>query len=356
MSSKEKLEKVLEYLIAGKADRAKDLLHNVFIEKARAIHEDLMNMDDDMDHESDLDDFHHDLEDPIDDLEGFSDEIEAEETMAEDADLEDMGDGDSMVDDTLSDMGDDDVDMMDNDLDDLGGDDMQDDDTDMLGMDDDLGDDDHSDMGLDGDVDVGAIESSMSDLEDALAQLKAEFEKLEAQDSEGTEDQDMDADMPMSDEEDTDVEHDEDEDEEVATDDDNEEMDESWLNEFDDLEESVSLEKVSMPSGEGEIGAGHYAPVETNKKSPVASAPTSVLGAKPVKTGEGATKSGYNRETAPATKGELPHTGDNRRKKSTDKMSKVSKEGDASAKLNKGTSDGFGEVNKTSPLSKSPRK
>lgn len=340
MSTK-KLEKVLEYLIAGKDDQAKDLLHSVFIEKARAIHEDLINMDEDHDdlEGDDMDEFLDDVEHKSDKMDEMSDEIEAEETMAEDetADLDaEIDMADDMDDDMADDMGDD-ADMMD------------------MGDVEDMGDEDH-DMDM-GDVDHSAIEDTMGDLEDALAQLKAEFEKLEAGEEAEGEEEDFASDEEG--EEDFDAGEEAGEEEEAADEESNEEeeeMDESWLAEFDDLDESISLEKVSVPHGEGEVGSGHYAPVETNKKSPVAGAPHAVLGAKPVKTGEGPTKSGFNLETAPSTKGELPHTEDNRRKKSTDKMSKVSKEGDSSAKLNKGTSDGFGEPNKTSPLSKSPRK
>ena len=93
-----KLEQVLEYLIAGKQDKAKELLHKVFIDKARKIHEDIMSddeYDDEVDYERDnqrqkdarKSDFgdgwkknimgKHDRQ-----LGNMSDEIDAEETMA----------------------------------------------------------------------------------------------------------------------------------------------------------------------------------------------------------------------------------------------------------------------------------
>jgi hypothetical protein len=314
-----KLEKVLEYLINNEEGKAKELLHQVFIEKARSIHEDLINMDEEMEMDEvtcgdEGEDFRHDVEDSGEELDELADEIEAEETMAEDEGL--------------------DIDMADD-----AGDDMD--------MDMDVGDDDGvMDMGdvdadVDADVDgetpdVEELADEMQDLEDALAELKAEFEKLEAgEESEEVADDEGAEDFEAGEEE---------------------EMDESWLAEFDDLDESVSLEKVPAVSGEGEVGSGKFAPTETNTKSPVGKAPTSTMGAKPVKTGEGSVKSGFNKETAPSTKGQLPHTEDNRRKKSTDKTAKVSKEGDNSAKLNKGSSEGFGEVGKKSPLSSSPRK
>jgi hypothetical protein len=47
MAKKNKLEQVLEHLVAGNEAKAKDLLHQVFIEKARAIHESLIGEDND---------------------------------------------------------------------------------------------------------------------------------------------------------------------------------------------------------------------------------------------------------------------------------------------------------------------
>ena len=44
--TKTKLEKVLEYIIAKKEDKARALLHEFFVEKARAIHEELMQDED----------------------------------------------------------------------------------------------------------------------------------------------------------------------------------------------------------------------------------------------------------------------------------------------------------------------
>jgi hypothetical protein len=318
-----KLEKVLEHLINGKEDEAKELLHQVFIEKARAIHEELINMDDESMDEmgGDMgDDLINDVQEDGDYLDELADEIEAEETMAEaDDDMEIVDAEDDISDEMTADAGDD-ADMMD------------------MDMDMDMDADADADMDMDPEVgaeEMGGIESTMGDLEDALAALKAEFEKLEAGSSDEGEAEEVE-----SDEED-DVDADEDEEEK---------MDESWLAEFDDLEESVSLDSVSAPT-EKEVGAGKYAPVETNTKSPVAKAPTEMFGAKPVQTGKGATKSGYEREGAPSA-AQLKGVKDNRRKKADDGMSQVSKEGDGSAMLNKSQ----GEPNKKSPLSQSPRK
>jgi hypothetical protein len=323
-----KLEKVLEYLINNQEDKAKELLHQVFIEKARSIHEELINMEDeDMDLDGDMgDDFEDEIVRDSDDLDVLSDEIEAEETMAEaDDDLDmDLADAEDDLGDTEMDMDMDTGDM--------------DSDEDMMSMDDMTGDEEAP--AGDG---MGSIEDTMGDLEDALAALKAEFEKLEGGSSSEDEEVEIDDEVEGDDDsEEAEGESDGDEEEEK--------MDESWLAEFDDLEESVSLDNVPAPN-EKEVGAGKYASVETNTKSPVAKAPNEMFGAKPVVTGKGSTKSGYERESAPTAQ-QLKGVKDNRRKKADDGMSQVSKEGNGSAMLNKSQ----GEPNKKSPLTSSPRK
>ena len=117
----------------------------------------------------------------------------------------------------------------------------------------------------------------------------------------------------------------------------------------------MTLDKAPVADMDGEVGAGKFSKVEANTKSPIAKAPEAMFGAKPVKTGEGATKSGFERETAPSAATLKGMKEDNRRKKSTDETKSVSKEGDSSALLNK-KGDGFGETGKKSPLTTSPRK
>jgi hypothetical protein len=295
-----KLAKVLEYLINDQNDAAKELLHQVFIEKARAIHEELINIeDDDMELEGDEgEDFGREVSHSSNHLDDLSDEIEAEETtMSEDDDM-DMPDAE---DDLEGEMGSDD----------------------MMGMDDEeAGEKEHTEM--------AAMANTMEELEDALAKLKEEFEKLEA--GEEAEGEDME-DMGAGEEE--------------------EEMDESWLAEFDDLEESVDLDKATIPSN-AEVGAGKFVKPEANTKSPVAKSQGDMFGAKPVRT-KGTDKSGYEREAAPSA-APLAGVRDNRRKKATDGMSEVSKEGNASALLNKTKSEFSADSNKKSPLTNSPRK
>ena len=306
-----KLEKVLEYLINNEEDAAKELLHQVFIEKARSIHEELINMEDEeeMDENGDMGNhFGNEVGQHSDHLDELSDEIDAEETMAETEDDMDTADAEG---DLGDDMGSEDG-MMDmgGDMDDMGGEEVG------GGME--------------------KIESTMDELEDMLASLKAQFEKLESgDDSEADMGSDMD-DMGGEDMEDAEGEEDE--------------MDESWLAEFDDLEESVDMDKATIPSN-AEVGAGKYAKAEANTKSPVATSQKELFGAKPVVTGKGAAKSGYERETAPSS-AQLAGVKDNRRKKATDGQSSVSKEGSGSSMLSKSQ----GEGGKKSPLTNSPRK
>lgn len=333
-----KLEKVLEYLINNQEDKAKELLHQVFIEKARAIHEELINMEDEeMEMEADQgDDLMNEIGHGSDELDELSNEIESEETMAE-ADDEmdlDMADAESDLVGAEDDMADAEGDMADaeDDMMDMG-------DMDSMG---DMDDAENSD-------EMSDIDSKMDKLEDIIDSLRAEFDALsKAADSSDDSMDDMDNMDDMDDAGDLEMD-DEDSDSEDA-DADDEKMDESWLAEFDDLEESVSLENVPAPN-EKEVGAGKYASVETNTKSPVAKAPNEMFGAKPVVTGKGPTKSGYERESAPTAQ-QMKGVKDNRRKKAEDGMTKVSKEGDGAAMLNKSQ----GEPNKKSPLTNSPRK
>jgi len=330
-----KLEKVLEYLINNEEDAAKELLHQVFIEKARSIHEELINMEDEeeMDENGDMGDhFGNEVGHHSDHLDELSDEIDAEETIAETEDDMDMDTADAE-----GDLGDD-----------MGSEDG------MMDMGSDM--DDMDDMGDMGGEEVGMekIESTMDELEDMLASLKAQFEKLESgDDSEADMDDDMD-DMGGEDMEDAegdegmeDAEGDEGMEDAEGEED---EMDESWLAEFDDLEESVDMDKATIPSN-AEVGAGKYAKAEANTKSPVATSQKELFGAKPVVTGKGAAKSGYEREAAPSS-AQLAGVKDNRRKKATDGQSSVSKEGSSGSMLSKSQ----GEGGKKSPLTNSPRK
>jgi hypothetical protein len=340
-----KLEQVLEFLVNGEEDKAKELLHQVFIEKARAIHEEIISADE-ME-EASMSDVNHtrsDMTGHDDHIEELSDEIEAEEIMGEEADMMDMDDAESDLGDDLDGAADDD---MYGDLDDMGG--------------------DHHD----GDV-IANIEDTMGDLERALEELKAEFEQLEGghgddadvSDMDGEEDEDgMDTLMPVMPHDEEGEEGDEEEGDEEEGDEEEgeeeEEMDESFTEEdFDDLAEAISLARVTAPT-KGEVGSGTYSSADANaaSKSPVAKSQTARLGAEPIQTGKGPTHDGYAKEAAPSTK-PLGNK-DNRRNKATDGMENE-QTGNYGAKEKSSaltsTDTKFGKGNTKSPLSTAPRK
>lgn len=320
--SKTKLEKVLEHLLNNEEGQAKALLHQIFIEKARAIHEELMTHEEDDMMEvggsgDQGEDFMHDVEEMSDDISDDDAEIEFEEVMSEED--EDMMDMETEVSDETED-------------------DMED----MTDMGDMEGAADHG-------GELSGMEKGIDALTKALEELEAEFERIKdqggEQDHEG--DEDLEADETEVDVMDQPEGEEEGEEEEV------EEVEEDW----DALSEAVSLDVVDqnpMQSQKtpGEVGSGKFASdVGARAKSPVPASQKERMGAKPVDPTKGGHHSGYNRESAPSS-ATLKHTqGDNRRKKATDHMGHVSKEGASGAILNKST-----EGNKKSPLTRAPAK
>jgi hypothetical protein len=308
-----KLMKVMEYLINEQEDKARDLLHQIFIEKARAIHEEMMQ-----------DDVHM----GGDETEDLLKEIEAEEQYEEDTDMEDADDD---VADAVEDLSDE-LEMDDDDDADM---DVMDADEDMDADDADAADTADADADAadtaDADAEYGTeddVEHKLMDLESAIEELRKEFEAMES----GTDDS-AHADM-------------EDEDE-VKVDEAWEVVDEE--DDFDDLAEGIAheLAQITAPKA-GEVGAGKFARAETNTHSPVPSSQKDVMGAKAVKTGQGKKAQGYDRETAPESKSLGGGTG--RRKDAEDNKKVVSKEGDPRALLNKDRSEGFGAANTRSPI------
>ena len=326
MSKHSKLSKVLEYLVKNDEEKAKELLHQVFIEKARAIHEEMMS-NDEME-ENDLvggsgdegKDFRHDVnarghdedrdEDDAD-IRGLQAEIDFEETMNEEND-EEM----DMEMDVDSDIDEDDEEM-----------DMK--------------------MDVDSDAEDGGenhgdheqiIKDKMGDLETALAELKAEFEMLEAEENGEGDEEEGDA---------------------------SEVEEESWEmdEDFNDIAESLDLEVVtkdmekSVPAAD--VGSAKSGMSDGNKaRSPVPPSQTTRFGAKPVAIGDGPDHNGYERQAAPKSSmdalkiGDPDMKDDNRRKTAATGSSRMDQKGNKpSAKLNTTASE-FGAGNSMSPLSK----
>lgn len=138
-------EKLIEYIINDETDKARALFHDIVVEKSREIYESLI----------DEEDFDHVGGNQVDSL---VDEIESDEHGMNE-------EGDEFADD---DMGMDD-DGMDGEFDDDGAMDMGDDDGMGMGGDEFTGDEEGGE---------GGIENRVMDLEDALDQLKAEFDRL----------------------------------------------------------------------------------------------------------------------------------------------------------------------------------
>ena len=330
MSSNSKLSKVLEYLIKNDEEKAKELLHQVFIEKARAIHEEMMGHDDmEEDEVGGSGDQGKDFRNAVNargqdahseaidaQIRAMENEIDFEDTMnEEEGDLEEFK------------ATTDDEDELELSLDD-DGDEM---DMDVTG---DEGSSEHDDH--------EAIMDKMGDLETALAELKAEFEKLEAEErgeGEGEEEEEGEG----------------------------EEEEESWEmdEDFDDIAESLDLEVVtkdmekSVPAKD--VGAEQSGMSDGNKaRSPLPPSQTTRFGAKPVDIGAGPEHKGYERQAAPKSSMDALKIGDpdmkpdNRRKTAASGASRMNQEGNKPAAQLNTTAKQFGAdtVGKMSPLSK----
>ena len=143
-----KYEQLIEYIINEQEDKARELFHNIVVEKSRDIYESLMD-EDQMD----------ETIDQYDQQGSLADEIQQDETDGLGEDDEEMGD-------IELDGGDDDMGA-----DDMGGDDGLGD----IGGDDDMG-------GEEGDV-----EGKFQDIKAAIDDLQAEFDKLMGGDEGGEE-------------------------------------------------------------------------------------------------------------------------------------------------------------------------
>jgi len=213
MSAKEKLEQVLEHLINEEGEKASDLLHDVFVEKARSIYEGLIEEDEAV--EEEVEDVEEAIagdvaDDFVDDIQADTDEIESEEVFSED-DLEDE-EGDEMIEPEM-------------DAEPEGGDE--------------------------------AVEDAFMNVEDALDELKREFAAMMG--DEGVEDMGMEE---PSDEEELGGMIDAEQDLMMSANN-NQGNDEELEEDYEDLEEGHDMAKVADPSNtEG----------ADNTKSPVAGA------------------------------------------------------------------------------------
>lgn len=165
-----KYEKLIEYIISEQEEKARELFHQIVVEKSRSIYENLVNeidQDDTMDRE-------------VDEVEDLVDEIGDDELLPE-AEHEDEEEGDE--------------------------DEGMEDESEEDESEEDMGMDDEEDMDMGDEEDMGdeGLEDRVMDLETALDDLKAEFDKLMADEANepehadimGGDDMDMDSDMDM---------------------------------------------------------------------------------------------------------------------------------------------------------------
>jgi hypothetical protein len=316
-----KLLKVMDYLINEQEDKARDLLHQIFIEKARAIHEEMLS---DEEHEMGGDEG----EDLGHDIRAHKEQIESEMHNG-DGTMEDVDLDDAVEDLTVSAGDDEDADDVDVDVED---DDMDMDDEDDMDAEDDMDDEemdaDEAEMDADMDHDEEAEGERLKDIEQAIEELTAEFEAMKAE----LHGEHGDADC------------------------DEETVDEGWMDktddldeDYDDLDEAIALDTVHVDLKKvGEVGSGKFSRSDVSKHSPVPKGVQSpVPGAKPVVTGKGSKADGYHLQSAPTS---ASMNLSNRRKKASEDMTHVSKEGSTKAMLNKDRSEGFGAANVRSPL------
>ena len=153
-----KFEQLIEFVINDEEDKAKELFHDIVVEKSREIYENLMNEEDD------------------------AEEDDAEEDDAEEEDL-DEGFDQMPVQDEADDL------MADVDADQNG---IQEEDSDAEF--DDEAEEDGEDLthDIEGDHDEGDIEGRVIDLEDKLDELMAEFESMMGGDEHGDSVSDID--------------------------------------------------------------------------------------------------------------------------------------------------------------------
>lgn len=177
----------------------------------------------------------------------------------------------------------------------------------------------------------GDVDDRLDDLESQLDELTAEFERMMAEiDGEGSDDDDVLG-------ADSEVETDVDGDSEEST------MEESLDHEdFDDISEAIidELEKIKTVNTDGRE-AGNKTITQNGKSLPTV---RDKVAGHPIKT-KNVTHKGFERETAPSSD-RLPK-GRNTQDHADSKLKPVSKEGDASAEINKPV-----KQNNVSPVAK----
>ena len=162
MTDRSKFEQMLEHLVNEEQELAKELFHEIVVEKSRQIYENILSEDFNEAKDEDEDE-------EVDEATEADDDEEVEENFS--------FEGDDIGGDPTDDMADE----------------LEMDDEDDMGMDD-------EDMGMDDEEESSDMEDRVVDLEDAIDDLRAEFEKMMGdEDDMGSDDMGSD-DMGMDDE------------------------------------------------------------------------------------------------------------------------------------------------------------
>jgi hypothetical protein len=151
MSQQQKLEQVLDLLLSEESDQAAELLHQIIVEKARLIYEDIVEEEDDEADASALDE----AEDSDDEVGGEADEDFTDEVEDDTDEIESDEENDGEADD----------------------------------------EGDTPDFGADEGEGEGSTEDRLEDLESQLADLRAEFDALMGEEMQEPEHADLAADM-----------------------------------------------------------------------------------------------------------------------------------------------------------------
>jgi hypothetical protein len=215
MADKNKFEEMLERLINEDKTGAEELFHEIVVEKSRSIYENLLAEEYDEEEDEDVE--------------------EGSYKDKEDDDDEDMEEGFDLEDFEVSEEGEDEDPMAA-----MGGDE-----TDDLEMDVDMDSGEEGEMSMDGEEDE-ELEDRVVDLEDALDDLKAEFEQMMSDEDSGEESEEGedDAEMDMDDEGEDDAEMDMDDEGE-------EEKEESYVDPTDQVATMREyVEKVTAKMGD----------------------------------------------------------------------------------------------------------
>ena len=220
-----KFEQLIEYVINDDNEKARELFHNIVVEKSREIYENLMN-------EEDIEE--EDIEEGMGDTSGSATEdvmreVETDESGMNEGDDEEGADFDD-EEEPEDDMGDEEGD------DDMGGDDMG---------------------GEEGNEIEHDIEDRVVDLEDKLDELMAEFEELMGDQEGGDMGDELGGDEFDMEPVDGEVGGD------AYADDDTSEFDEDDGMDMPMTTENVSLDKVAPPK-HGDNGANHRSPTTFN--------------------------------------------------------------------------------------------